>query len=47
MIGFIIDVDVVVLCWVLIVEDEVFICMDLVEMLWEEGYEIVGEVGDG
>lgn len=33
MIGFIIDVDVVVLCWVLIVEDEVFICMDLVEML--------------
>ena len=32
---------------VLIAEDEVLIRMDLAEMLREEGYEIVGEAGDG
>ena len=32
---------------VLVAEDEVLIRMDLVEMLREEGYDVVGEVGDG
>ncbi|MDN5727799.1 MAG: response regulator [Propionibacteriales bacterium] len=32
---------------VLVAEDEVLIRTDLVEMLTEEGYEVVGEVGDG
>ncbi len=32
---------------VLIAEDEALIRMDLAEMLREEGYEIVGEAGDG
>ncbi|MHA6799158.1 ANTAR domain-containing response regulator [Bounagaea algeriensis] len=32
---------------VLIAEDEALIRLDLVEMLREEGYEVVGEVGDG
>ncbi|MBO0880423.1 MAG: ANTAR domain-containing response regulator [Mycobacterium sp.] len=32
---------------VLIVEDEALIRLDLAEMLREEGYEIVGEAGDG
>ncbi|MFX4271305.1 ANTAR domain-containing response regulator [Propionibacteriaceae bacterium Y1685] len=32
---------------VLVAEDEVLIRTDLVEMLGEEGYEVVGEVGDG
>ncbi len=32
---------------VVIAEDEVLIRMDLAEMLREEGYEIVGEAGDG
>jgi response regulator NasT len=34
-------------CRVLIAEDEALIRMDLAEMLREEGYEIVGEAGDG
>jgi response regulator NasT len=32
---------------VLIAEDEALIRMDLVEMLREEGYDVVGEAGDG
>ncbi len=32
---------------VLVAEDEVLIRLDLVEMLGEEGYEVVGEAGDG
>ncbi|GAB2764094.1 response regulator [Salinifilum aidingensis] len=32
---------------VLVAEDEALIRLDLVEMLREEGYEVVGEVGDG
>ncbi len=32
---------------VLVAEDEVLIRLDLVEMLAEEGYEVVGEAGDG
>lgn len=32
---------------VVIAEDEVLIRMDLVEMLGEEGYDVVGEAGDG
>src|SRR3982074_2744961 len=32
---------------VLIAEDEALIRMDLAEMLREEGYEVVGEAGDG
>ncbi|NMO89529.1 ANTAR domain-containing response regulator [Actinomycetospora sp. TBRC 11914] len=32
---------------VLVAEDEALIRMDLVEMLREEGYEVVGEAGDG
>jgi two-component system, response regulator PdtaR len=32
---------------VLVAEDESLIRMDLVEMLGEEGYEVVGEAGDG
>ena len=32
---------------VVVAEDEVLIRMDLVEMLTEEGYEVVGEAGDG
>src|ERR1041385_7054435 len=32
---------------VLVAEDEALIRMDLAEMLREEGYEIVGEAGDG
>jgi response regulator NasT len=32
---------------VVVAEDETLIRMDLVEMLSEEGYEIVGEAGDG
>ena len=32
---------------VLVAEDEALIRMDLVEMLGELGYEVVGEVGDG
>ena len=32
---------------VLIAEDEALIRLDLKEMLEEEGYEVVGEVGDG
>lgn len=32
---------------VLIAEDEVLIRMDLAEMLAEEGYDVVGEAGDG
>lgn len=32
---------------VLIAEDEVLIRLDLTEMLREEGYDVVGEVGDG
>jgi response regulator NasT len=31
----------------LVAEDEVLIRLDLVEMLTEEGYEVVGEAGDG
>jgi response regulator NasT len=34
-------------CRVLIAEDEALIRMDLVEMLREEGYDVVGEAGDG
>ena len=32
---------------VLIAEDEALIRMDLAEMLREEGYDVVGEAGDG
>ena len=32
---------------VLVAEDEALIRLDLVEMLGEEGYEVVGETGDG
>ena len=32
---------------VVVAEDEALIRMDLVEMLGEEGYDVVGEVGDG
>ncbi|MDP9391030.1 MAG: response regulator, partial [Actinomycetota bacterium] len=32
---------------VLIAEDEALIRLDLKEMLEEEGYSVVGEVGDG
>ncbi len=32
---------------VLVAEDEALIRLDLVEMLTEEGYEVVGEAGDG
>jgi response regulator NasT len=32
---------------VVVAEDEVLIRLDLVEMLTEEGYEVVGEAGDG
>ena len=32
---------------VVIAEDEVLIRMDLAEMLVEEGYEVVGQAGDG
>lgn len=32
---------------VLVAEDEALIRLDLVEMLTEEGYEVVGQVGDG
>jgi AmiR/NasT family two-component response regulator len=32
---------------VLVAEDEALIRMDLVEMLGEDGYEVVGEAGDG
>lgn len=32
---------------VLVAEDEVLIRLDLVEMLTEEGYQVVGEAGDG
>ncbi len=32
---------------VLIAEDEALIRLDLAEMLAEEGYEVVGEAGDG
>ena len=32
---------------VVVAEDEVLIRLDLVEMLTEEGYEIVGQAGDG
>jgi response regulator NasT len=34
-------------CRVLVAEDEALIRLDLAEMLREEGYEIVGEAGDG
>ncbi len=32
---------------VVVAEDEALIRMDLVEMLSEEGYDVVGEAGDG
>ena len=32
---------------ILVAEDEALIRMDLVEMLGELGYEVVGEAGDG
>ena len=32
---------------VLVAEDEALIRLDLAEMLREEGYEVVGEAGDG
>ena len=32
---------------VLVAEDEALIRLDLVEMLKEEGYQVVGEAGDG
>lgn len=41
------DADAAVPRRVLIAEDEALIRMDLAEMLREEGYEIVGEAGDG
>ena len=31
----------------MVAEDEVLIRLDLVEMLTEEGYEVVGQAGDG
>src|SRR6202795_2237389 len=42
-----IDADAVVRRRVLIAEDEALIRMDLWEMLREEGYDVVGEAGDG
>jgi two-component system, response regulator PdtaR len=42
-----IDDDAVVRRRVLIAEDEALIRMDLSEMLREEGYDVVGEAGDG
>src|SRR6059058_280467 len=41
------DTDARVARRVLIAEDEALIRLDLAEMLREEGYEIVGEAGDG
>jgi response regulator NasT len=41
------DSDVVTPHRVLIAEDEALIRLDLAEMLREEGYEVVGEAGDG
>ncbi|MBV8488428.1 MAG: hypothetical protein JO161_09125 [Planctomycetaceae bacterium] len=41
------DVDNQALRRVLIAEDEALIRLDLAEMLREEGYQIVGEAGDG
>src|SRR6201993_1028713 len=41
------DTDAAVPRRVLIAEDEALIRLDLAEMLREEGYEIVGEAGDG
>jgi two-component system, response regulator PdtaR len=41
------DADVVTPHRVLIAEDEALIRLDLAEMLREEGYEVVGEAGDG
>ena len=32
---------------VVVAEDEALIRLDLVEMLREEGYDVVGEAGDG
>ena len=32
---------------VLVAEDEALIRLDLVELLTEQGYEVVGQVGDG
>lgn len=32
---------------VLVAEDEALIRLDLVEMLHEEGYDVVGQAGDG
>ena len=32
---------------VVVAEDEVLIRLDLVEMLTEEGYDVVGQAGDG
>ena len=32
---------------VLVAEDEALIRMDLVELLTEEGYEVIGQAGDG
>lgn len=34
-------------CRVLVAEDEALIRLDLVEMLHEEGYDVVGQAGDG
>jgi AmiR/NasT family two-component response regulator len=34
-------------CTVVVAEDEVLIRMDLAEMLTEEGYDVVGQAGDG
>src|ERR1700760_1352071 len=41
------DVDTPASRRVLIAEDEALIRLDLAEMLREEGYEVVGEAGDG
>ncbi|MGH9207420.1 MAG: response regulator, partial [Acidimicrobiales bacterium] len=41
------DVDALAPRRVLIAEDEALIRLDLAEMLREEGYDIVGEAGDG
>src|SRR6201986_1688938 len=41
------DVDTKASHRVLIAEDEALIRLDLAEMLREEGYEVVGEAGDG
>ena len=41
------DVDTQASHRVLIAEDEALIRLDLAEMLREEGYDIVGEAGDG